>query len=404
MKKHIAAILLRDGGFPPEIRIFKEGKALIDAGYQFSVLCIKRNPNDLEYEKLRNGIIVIRKDKPELSKLKLRFPTFFPRKKEYSAIITSFINEFQPDALMVHDIPFLPLLIRVIGNSLPIVPVLHENMPAAYWSYRANSSLINRLCIGVPEYLLWKYIEKKYLSKCTRVIVVVPEAAERFNKCIRDKHVVVSNTENEETFPVHNINKNFIEKYRKDWVVVYIGGIGPHRGIEDAIKASPICAEIIKNYKLLIVGCKDKNVKTYLNKQIRDVGADKFVELIDWVPSTLVQSYISVAKAGIIPHRNFEHTHTTVPHKLFQYMMLSKPVIVSDCKPLKRIVEETDSGVVFQADNYQSLARVVIKLYKQGDNYIQTLGANGLKAAYGKYSWNNDKKRLLNIFEDIFTS
>ena len=49
------------------------------------------------------------------------------------------------------------------------------------------------------------------------------------------------------------------------------------------------------------------------------------------------------------PHEDFEHTQTTVPHKLFQYMMGRKTVLVSDCAPLKRIIGDNEAGYVFKA-------------------------------------------------------
>ena len=54
-----------------------------------------------------------------------------------------------------------------------------------------------------------------------------------------------------------------------------------------------------------------------------------------------------MADICIIPHEKCELTNTTVPNKLFEYFCYGKHVIVSDAAPLKRIINETNSGIVF---------------------------------------------------------
>ena len=82
---------------------------------------------------------------------------------------------------------------------------------------------------------------------------------------------------------------------------------------------------------------------------------------------------------------------------------MKKPVIVSSCKPLKRIVEETQAGLVFKANDPSDLARCLECLYKNGDG-IEKFGENGRRAALGPYSWKNDSARLLKLYYNLFDS
>ena len=82
-------------------------------------------------------------------------------------------------------------------------------------------------------------------------------------------------------------------------------------------------------------------------------------------------------------------------------MIMKKPVIVSSCTPLKRIVEDTGSGLVFNANNSESLADCLVKLYEDGDEIAKKYGENGHRAALGKYSWKNDSRRLVTMYKDL---
>ena len=107
---------------------------------------------------------------------------------------------------------------------------------------------------------------------------------------------------------------------------------------------------------------------------------------------------MNFADVNVIPHRMNNHTDNTVPHKLFQGMMTQKPVLVSSCKPLKRVIENTHAGLVFEADNPKDFAEQVLKFYHNRD-LIQTLGMNGYKATVdGDLNWDYDKQNLINIY------
>ncbi len=402
MKNKKISMFLLGHSFPPDIRVEKEVSVLLKAGYQISLLCEKKDKNDKEYEELDLGLKIYRCNVNK-NYIKNRFSTFFINKNEYNNVISNFIKTTKPNIIHIHDLTFLPTIYKLIPKGIKIIADLHENMPAAYKVYRTNNNIFNKILLGLPEYYLWKYVENKYLPKCDMIFNVVEEATERLKKynISNDKIKVISNTENEETFKISEIDKSIVEKYKKFWTILYIGGIGPHRGIEDAIKAIGLCKNKIPNLKLLIVGCRDNNSKNHLHNIAMKSGALDNIEILDWVDSNKVQSYIAAAKVGIIPHGDFEHTHTTVPHKLFQYMMLSKPVIVSDCKPLKRIVEDCNCGVIFKASNSLHCAENIIELHNSSSDMLEKFSKNAFNSAIGKYSWTNDEKSLLEAYQKL---
>lgn len=67
---------------------------------------------------------------------------------------------------------------------------------------------------------------------------------------------VVSNTEDETTFDLGQGHADILARYRDVWVASYIGGIGPHRGIDTAIAAAAIAGQEIPSFRLVIVGVR----------------------------------------------------------------------------------------------------------------------------------------------------
>lgn len=277
---------------------------------------------------------------------------------------------------------------------------LHENYPAAIKSYVEDNSLksiIRRYT--VDRYLRWVDYEKRILKQVDAVIGVVDEAKERI---VRDcgiepfKVHIVSNTESSSDFGNMPVDKSIVEKHKDDFLISYIGGVDCHRGLDTVIKAMPKIVDKIPKAVLLIAGGKDDTYERELKKLAAVYGVTANIVFLGRIPFSQVPSYIAASKMGIIPQVASEHGNYTVPHKLFQYMTLGKPVIVSDCRPLKRIVEEYNCGLVFHACDSVSLATCVDRM-----DDVNKLGQNALKAVNEKYSWEQDELRLLEMYENI---
>ena len=272
-------------------------------------------------------------------------------------------------------------------------------------AYRSVSPWWKRILEG----LLWNYYwmrfkEASVLRQCIRTLVVVPEAAKRIYSygIPSNKIVVVSNTEDETTFNFNtdSTDPSIINAYKGHWVASYIGGIGPHRGIETTLKAVAKVHTRIPKFRLLIVGIRNKDAHAWLKREVTKLKIDEFVEIIGWQPFDKVNRYILTSDVCLVPHNDFEHTQTTVPHKLFQYMICQKPVLVSDCAPLKRIVEDSKCGIVFTANDSFDMADKLNWMYDHPEE-LKDMGQKGQKAAHGKYSWRNDSKNLVNMYAEL---
>ena len=151
----------------------------------------------------------------------------------------------------------------------------------------------------------------------------------------------------------------------------------------------------LKNTHILncFVGKGSPEVEGMLRLLINKHSLSDQIIMMGWQPFNKVASYIEASKI-LFPHHDTPHTSNTIPHKLFQYMSKGKPILVSTCAPLKRIVEETNSGMVFEAGNPVDFAERVRYMHDH-PSLLLDAGKCGQDATVsGPYSWKNDAQEL----------
>lgn len=399
--------MVLQSNFPPDIRIEKEAKALVEAGYNVFILARydkgQKKEETIKGVRVRRVNITAKYFPKKLQSLRFYFgfkDSFWERE------IKKLVNDFGIEVLHIHDLPLVRTGIEVAKkNNLLIVADLHENYPAAMQVWKVNNKKTK-----IKDFLLsplkglkrWENYERKCVEEVDKVIVVIEEARERLLKYgISEKKItVISNVVDVDNFTNINTDENITQKYKNSFVISYIGGFGPHRGINCAIKAMKYLKGSIGGVRMVLVGHKNKNYMEVLKQLALRHGVYDLIDFVGWQPFEKIPSYIRTSDVCLVPHNKNPHTDTTMPHKLFQYMLEGKPVVVSSCKPLKRVVEETNSGLVFEAGNEKELAHKIIDLYKN-ESLRRELEKNGKRAVQGQYNWRMESKKLINLYRKL---
>lgn len=398
-------LMILDKKFPPDIRVEKEARSLIKAGNEVHLLS-ERGAKEPKYENIFgihvHRLITLTSKKTFLYKLKQFKSLITHYDKVWAETIQKVINNSQIEALHIHDLPLVKTGVKVAQkNNILAIADLHENYPVALkvWLTLQNSKSIIKFISNKIQHTLvrWSTYEKNILPYCNQIIVVVPEAKSRIKKLgiSSNKITVVSNTEDVDYFKSLKINPQLINTYKNDFIISYIGGFAPHRGIDTAIKAMSKVIKKIPNAKLLLVG--GKNNDEYFRKLSAKLNLQNKIIFVGWQKFDAIGSYIHLSSICLVPHHKNPHTDTTIPHKLFQYMLMEKPVIVSNCKPLERIIMETNSGLIFEANNSSALAEAINKIYTNPNSY----GINGYNSVIEKYNWNIDGQKLIELYDKI---
>ena len=180
--------------------------------------------------------------------------------------------------------------------------------------------------------------------------------------------------------------------------MVYGGGIKLFTGDCRAGESRPCrrLSQKIPNIKVWIIG-KGSYVKT-LKKQASELGMNNYVEFHDWMPLQDLLKRVSKSDVALIPHTKSAHTDSTIPRELFQYMFAGIPTLASDCDPLKRILLETSTGIVFRDQDPKDFTSKLLMLMQ--DSYFrERIELNGKNWVDKKYNWNADAVVLVSIYQ-----
>ena len=389
--------------FPPDTRVEKETRALLNAGHKIVLLSLGKKGTPL-VENI-NGIKVVRVLPPENLRFwrNVWFSVFFYRFFWKNAL-ENIVEQYGIDAIHVHDLPLVKTALFVAKKfNVPIIADLHENFPEGIRVWRKIEMTVGTNVFNlISPVWRWKRLEKSLLKKVDKLITVVDEAKYHYvDECgiSAEDITVVINTADLELFDNIEIDKSLVSKYKNDFVISYIGSFfAHHRGLDTVIKAMLKISEKIPNAKLLLVG--QGQIEESLKKLCSDLKVRNNVVFTGWVDFNFVPTYIAISDVCLVPHYSSGHTNTTIPHKLFHYMAMKKPVIVTDCKPLKRIVEECDCGIVVPSGNYDKMAEAIVRL-SEDKEFARELGRNGRSMVEERYNWNNEGTKLVEVYNNL---
>ena len=395
--------MILNAPYPADLRVKKEADALIRAGITIHLLCLRRRGESTN--EIFEGINITRidagKNNIELAFWDIFMASTFSHPKFKNAM-GPWLLANAIKTIHVHDLP-------LCGTALEIAPKyrarviidLHENYPEALrtwfeWKKGLFVKIKNKLFMN-PE--RWTKHERKAVLKCQNVIAVVDEMKNRLVRQYEipeEKVIVVSNTE-EKSFFNQAVNTDIYHNFEGKFKIVYSGGIGPHRGIDTAIEGMTHL-RAYPDIDLIIIGSGSKDAVSYLKRLSEKMGVDSHVHFLGHQPFQKFYSFMHLADINVIPHKSNEHTDNTVPHKLFQSMMSGRPLLVSSSRPLKRLVEMTSSGLVFEANNPADFANKVLTLYRDREMRSR-LGDNGKQATIERtLNWDNEQKTLVNFY------
>jgi glycosyltransferase involved in cell wall biosynthesis len=385
-------LMILEGEFPPDLRVENEISALIGAGHNIHLMCSTRKKD--QAESYVNGAYVHRFPisnfiyKSSIGCLKFPFYFNFWRRNIYKML-----KRHTCDVIHIHDLPLGRIGIEIKRRyKIPVILDLHENWPGLLKQAVHTQTFIGRILFSYNQ---WSKYEKEIAEEADAVITVVEEARDRIASLgiNKDKISVVSNTVNIENIPSFNRKRR-----DNDLILFYGGGINRHRGLQIVLDSLKILKD--RNIRIKIEIAGSGSYLETLQEKSKKLGIGSLVVFHGQKPFKEMIELLAEADAAIIPHLRNDNNDATIPHKLFQYMYLNIPVISSDCQPLRRIVEETDTGFIYRNDSSDDLASLLQKL-NSNRNLLNNKGTNGHNAVIERYNWNYDKERLIETYKNL---
>lgn len=378
--------MVLDREFPPDTRVENEIETLIQTGHKVHLACFTKTKR-IKFEKI-NGAFIHRRSISNFTYKSsigcLRFPFYFNFWRNY---LSELFQQFSFDAIHIHDLP-----LGIVGYELkrkynvPLIIDLHENWPALLEKAVHTNTILGKLLSSNKQ---WIKYEKEILEKADMVIAVVLEMKQRLiGLGIDEKNIIiVSNTLKMDSFKVPDFHSD-----PEFFTLFYAGGINAHRGLQVVIKGLKIITPKIRNIRFWIVG--SGSYQKELEKLVSSLNLKKHVRFWGWKNLNEIAELLMKSDIALIPHLKSEHTDNTIPHKLFQYMYAGKPIIASNCEPIRRIMNESKCGIVYE----NQLTDCLLKFYKNPE-IGKCMGENGKKIVIEKYNWKKTEKILLELYQ-----
>jgi glycosyltransferase involved in cell wall biosynthesis len=352
-----------------DIRIYaKECLSLAGAGYDTILIACDGQQT--------SGSVKLIKVKEEGS----RFKRIFLR--SYRVYKTAKL--IKADVYHFHDPELLPygIILKYTTNS-KIIYDSHECYP---------EDLLNK--DWLPKFAriiiakIYTYLEDFSSRKLDLVIAATPYIAKRFENVAKNL-VTINNYPKIEEF---NIPATTGESQRDG--VCYVGAITIIRGIMPFLDSLDF---IDSNVKIYIAGSfADNNTKklVYSHKNWRKVEFHGQVSRIE------IHEIFAKSFAGIVNFQKAPNHEYSQPNKLFEYMEAGIPVIGSNFKLWKEIIETTNCGLTVQPDSPLDIGNAINKLHNDKD-LSKKMGAAGVNAIRDRFSWEHEKEILINAYKKI---
>lgn len=392
--------MVLDKEFYGDMRVENEVQALSTAGFKVFVYCFTFDGKYKEDNYYGATIINIPVNRKFIRKLRALTNTIVNLYPTYLArLIKKYIVKHSIKTLHIHDLYLFEVGLKLKNNfpNLQLVGDLHENYVEGLKSYKFANTFPGNLLISIKK---WEEKEKEWCGKFDYLITVIEEAVDRYKSIgIEEQKInVVANYVNPESFLNVEDDKNIINRLNKKFTLLYIGGFDIHRGLESVVKAVPKIINVIKDFHLVLVG-RGKN-ENDLKNIAEELNVSQHITFEGFQKASGLPSYIKGSSICLIPHLKTVHTDNTIPHKLFHYMILEKPVVASNCNPIERIIKEANCGLIYESNNENDFADKVIELYKN-ESLQNEFGINGKKAVEEKYNWNTTSKNLIEMYNRI---
>ncbi len=395
--------MMLDTRFPPDIRVEKE-ISVLRSEHMLHILCPRRDKQ--AWEEMVNGTHVHRVfSTPRRWWENIRLMATCSS-SGWQHAIERFVTTNQIQVLHVHDLPLLgPALTVGHKLGLPVVSDLHEDYPAMLagelgslkGSRLSPSWLIQRWIVSIER---WRRYEASTVMQADAVIAVIEESRDRLVALgipAERVHVVANYVP---LADLHMESNSQSTPSPDKFKVLYAGGFDSARDLHTVIDAvAGLLTSDMPNLSVTLLGGTDRSVGM-LRDYAESQGVSDRVDVLAWRPIQEVFEHILDSSVCLVPHVKTSHTDTTIPHKLFQYMACERPVIVSNCAPLARIVSETGAGLVYTSGNARELSDCLHRLYLD-PQLRQRTAQQGYCAVRERYNWEQTGHVLRELYRGL---
>lgn len=297
-------------------------------------------------------------------------------------LIWSLINSINAEVYHFHDPELIPVMLKVKRSGNKVIFDAHEDTQQQILDKEWIPIILRKMVSD-----MYGIYERTKLKKCDCIITVTPQIVSKM-QTINNNVGMVTN------YPIiENLSEEAEVQSDKNYIF-FAGGISTqwcHREIIEAISD-------LKDIRYRLAGPHDEE---YFAELKRLEGWNK-VDYLGLIQHQQVSGEYSGAIAGMAINRcsQLGENGTLGNTKLFEIMAAGKPVICTNYKLWKEVVEEKQCGICVDSNNVDEIRGAIEYLLIHPEQAKQ-MGRNGRKAIQEEYNWLTQEKVLLDVYKGI---
>ena len=271
----------------------------------------------------------------------------------------------------------------------------------------------------LPAYLISKIRNKKLVFDAHELFPEMPELADR--KLIKNTWINIENwifPKIKNSYTVcdsianyyhekYNINMEVIrnvphlrniektnrkELFSEKKILLYQGAVNIGRGLEWVID----CMPLLDNCILIIVGNGD--IFEELKKKVEQLHLQENVYFLGRMSPNDLFNYTIAADIGLclLENKGLNYYYA-LPNRIFDFIQAETPILATNFPEIANIVEKYDTGVLVNHYEPAYLSKVITEMLAVG----KLPYAERLNKLSHKFCWENEEKKLLNIFNNL---
>ncbi len=143
--------------------------------------------------------------------------------------------------------------------------------------------------------------------------------------------------------------------------------------------------------------------REWFTRELTRRGIQGRFSLGGYIPHNQVAWEVSKAKIGIIPLPGLPKFYNNIPQKLFEFMALKMPVVLSDLPPSRPFVGDGACAVMVPPDDYEAYADAIITLLGNIE-LRQQMGIEGRRRVEQEYNWGRESQKLIDLYKELVSA
>ena len=376
----------------PDYRVIREATALIEAGFDVSIVDILDERQRPAEEDI-SGIHLKHMVMPEMF-ISTRFKPWY-LVKALNMIIRGAIHltRTSTDVYHAHDVKGLPAC--YIAARLRHKPLVFDS---------------HEIPLDDPNIARWprlsalaEWVLTRMMPRCTKVITASPlYAREIRNQFHYPEVTAVLNVPTYREIPHSDRLRQHLGLAPDVRIALYQGNIQANRSLDQLVNAAPF---LDPGIVIVMMGRAVEETRIQLEELIATKGVADRVKIIPAVPYAELLDWTTSADIGLTI---FQPGYTRsirycLPNKLFEYLMAGLPVLSSQLDAIAEVLQTYGVGQILPSLTPSDIGASINAMLADSTALAQ-MRDNALKIVQKEFHWEKEKQKLIQVYDAILIS